>query len=43
LLICVLNNKDDTITLDEMNEYLSTKVAKFWLPNDIVFVDTLPK
>lgn len=34
--------KDD-ITKDEIVEFLRAKVAKWWLPDDVVFVDELPK
>jgi fatty-acyl-CoA synthase len=30
------------VTKDELLAYLSKKVAKWWLPNDIVFVEQLP-
>jgi len=43
LLIVVKANKDDEITFEEMKKYLSDKVAKFWLPNDMVFIDVIPK
>ena len=26
----------------EVTEYLSTKVAKWWLPDEVLFVDSLP-
>jgi 3-(methylthio)propionyl---CoA ligase len=30
------------LTKDELIGYLSAKVAKWWLPNDTVFVEQLP-
>jgi fatty-acyl-CoA synthase len=33
----------DSITKDEILEFLSGKVAKWWLPDDIVFIDSVPK
>ena len=41
LLICVAAG-DSRPTLDEMNAFLVTKVAKWWLPDAVVFVDALP-
>ena len=31
-----------TATREELIDYLSGEVAKWWLPNDVVFVDELP-
>ena len=31
------------ITKDEVIEYLRPLVAKWWLPDDVVFVDAIPK
>jgi fatty-acyl-CoA synthase len=31
-----------SLTTEEVNAYLSDKVAKWWLPDDVVFVDDLP-
>src|SRR5438270_795795 len=31
------------ITKDEIIEYLSPHVAKWWLPDDVVFIDAIPK
>jgi fatty-acyl-CoA synthase len=31
-----------TVTREELIDYLSGEVAKWWLPNDVVFVDELP-
>ncbi len=33
----------DQITADEIRQYLSDKVAKWWLPDEIVFVDAIPR
>lgn len=35
-------HKDD-ITADEIRAYLSDKVAKWWLPDEIVFVEAIPR
>jgi acyl-CoA synthetase (AMP-forming)/AMP-acid ligase II len=31
-----------SVTASEINEFLADKVPKWWLPDDVVFVDTLP-
>jgi fatty-acyl-CoA synthase len=41
LLIAVLR-KDATIGEDELMEFLGQHVAKWWLPDEIMFVDELP-
>jgi len=41
LLIAVLN-EGQTTTADEIRAYLADKVAKWWLPDDVLFVDELP-
>ncbi|MBL8630060.1 MAG: long-chain-fatty-acid--CoA ligase [Rhodospirillaceae bacterium] len=41
LLICVANGPDKP-TLDEVNEYLVSKVPKWWLPDAIAFVEAIP-
>ena len=30
------------VTGDEIKQYLADKVAKWWLPDDVVFVDEIP-
>ncbi len=41
LLVAVLR-KGHSATRDEILEYLAGEVAKWWLPDDVVFVDELP-
>lgn len=41
LLVAVLRPGQDA-TREEILEYLSGQVAKWWLPDDVVFVDELP-
>lgn len=41
LLIAVLRNGHNA-TREEVLEYLAGQVAKWWLPDDVVFVDELP-
>ncbi|MCS7295276.1 MAG: AMP-binding protein, partial [Dehalococcoidia bacterium] len=31
------------LTADEIHQYLADKVAKWWLPDEIVFVDAIPR
>ena len=33
----------DRITKDEILEFLASRVAKWWLPDEIVFIDAVPK
>ncbi|HEY8491073.1 MAG TPA: long-chain fatty acid--CoA ligase [Dehalococcoidia bacterium] len=32
-----------TLSADELREYLAARVAKWWLPDEIVFVEAIPK
>ena len=41
LLLAVVRS-GQTVTREELIDYLSGEVAKWWLPNDVVFVDELP-
>jgi fatty-acyl-CoA synthase len=41
LLIAVRNQGHD-VTGEDLKEYLASKVAKWWLPDAVVFVDELP-
>ncbi|KRX07372.1 hypothetical protein PPERSA_06987 [Pseudocohnilembus persalinus] len=44
LLIVNKKNKDKELTKEDLKQFLVNKVAKFWLPDDIVIVDKeLPK
>ena len=44
-LACVVPRPDaaDTITKEELQNYLKDKVAKWWIPDEIVFMKELPK
>ena len=44
-LACIapLPEYKDQITKQELIEFLSPRVAKWWLPDDIVFIDAVPK
>jgi fatty-acyl-CoA synthase len=41
--IALHENCRGTLTKEEMIEFLAGRVAKWWLPDDIVFVDSVPK
>jgi fatty-acyl-CoA synthase len=42
-LACVVVKPGETLTKDELLGYLDGKVAKWWLPDDVVFIDEVPK
>ncbi|MEY2406855.1 MAG: hypothetical protein QOG39_1771 [Acidimicrobiaceae bacterium] len=42
-LACVVVKPGEEITKDELLEWLAPKVAKWWLPDDVVFIDEVPK
>jgi fatty-acyl-CoA synthase len=42
-LACVVLEPEAEITLDELNEHLAPRVAKWWLPDDLAIVDEVPK
>jgi fatty-acyl-CoA synthase len=33
----------ETLTKDDIIRYLEPQVAKWWLPDEVIFVDALPK
>jgi acyl-CoA synthetase (AMP-forming)/AMP-acid ligase II len=41
-LLLVHRKQDVAVTKDDLLQFLSGKVAKWWLPDDVVFVDELP-
>lgn len=41
--IALQENCRGTVTKEEMLDFLSGRVAKWWLPDDIVFLDAVPK
>lgn len=41
-LLLVVTRQGHTVSRDELLDHLSGKVAKWWLPDDVVFVDELP-
>jgi fatty-acyl-CoA synthase len=42
-LACVVPKKGCRLTRDEVLEFLRPQVAKWWLPDDVVFIDEVPK
>ena len=42
-LACVVKRPDADITKESVLAFLSDKVAKWWLPDDVVFLDAIPK
>jgi fatty-acyl-CoA synthase len=42
-LACVVVVDGETLTKDELLAYLADRVAKWWLPDDVVFIDEVPK
>ena len=42
-LACVVVAEGEEVTKDEVISYLDGKVAKWWMPDDVVFVDEIPK
>ena len=42
-LACVVVKPGEELSKDELLEWLTDKVAKWWLPDDVVFIDEVPK
>jgi fatty-acyl-CoA synthase len=40
---CVVVEKDAKVSADEIIEHLRPRVAKWWLPDEVLFVDEIPK
>lgn len=41
-LLLVILEEGKTVSFEEMHAFLSDKVAKWWLPNDMVVIDEIP-
>ncbi|MGL4542925.1 MAG: AMP-binding enzyme, partial [Polymorphobacter sp.] len=41
-LLVVVKKSDASVSKDDVLAYLSGKIAKWWTPDDVVFVDALP-
>jgi fatty-acyl-CoA synthase len=42
-LACVVVKPGESVSREEILEYLAPRVAKWWLPDDVVFIDEVPK
>lgn len=42
-LACVVAKPGESLTREEVLAFLDGRVAKWWLPDDVVFVDVIPK
>ncbi|MDQ6947562.1 MAG: AMP-binding protein, partial [Actinomycetota bacterium] len=42
-LACVVVKPDRTLTKEDVLEFLKPRVAKWWLPDDVVFIDEVPR
>ena len=42
-MACVVVKPGEELTKDEVIEFLTPRVAKWWLPDDVVFIDEIPK
>ena len=42
-LACVVLKEGQTATKEDILEFLDGRVAKWWLPDDVVFIDEVPK
>jgi fatty-acyl-CoA synthase len=42
-LACVVLKPGDSVTGEELREWLRPRVAKWWLPDEVVFIDEVPK
>jgi fatty-acyl-CoA synthase len=42
-LACLVVAEGEDVTLDELQEFLSSRVPKFWIPNDLELIDEVPK
>ena len=41
-LLLVIKKKDMQVTREELLDFMKDKIAKWWMPDDVVFVDSLP-
>lgn len=42
-LACVVVKPDESLTAEELIAFLEPRVAKWWLPDEVVFIDEVPK
>ena len=43
LAVVVLTEDGQDVTVEKLEAFLAERVAKFWIPEQIVFVEQLPK
>jgi fatty-acyl-CoA synthase len=41
-LLIIVRKKDQTVTREELLGFLQDKIAKWWMPDDVAFVDEIP-
>lgn len=41
-LLFIVKHENTDVTKEDIHQYLESKVAKWWLPDDIIFVEQLP-
>jgi fatty-acyl-CoA synthase len=41
-LLVIVVKKDQTVSKQEMIDFMSGKIAKWWMPDDVAFVDEIP-
>ena len=42
-LACVVVREGEQLSKDEVVEFLDGRVATWWMPDDVVFIDEVPK
>jgi fatty-acyl-CoA synthase len=42
-LVCVVLKPDASVTAEDLLEHLSSRVAKWWLPDEFAFIEEVPK
>ena len=42
-LACVVRCEGSDVSADELRDHLATRVARWWLPDEIAFIDEVPK
>ena len=41
-LLLAIRKPDSNVTAEDVKQFLDDKIAKFWMPDDVIFVDSLP-
>ena len=42
-MACVVVKQGETLTKAEVLAFLEGRIAKWWMPDDVVFIDEVPK